>query len=128
MKKVFLLLVCALFTLTSFSQEFKKVQRMTVISYDEQKGDWVDDRTTYPQTLYVKIKGSEIIITSDYQQRIYTYGNVEENNYTTHVTYTWSALDKDDKPCKFIMKHFKTGEIIYMFIYNGVGVEYLMEN
>jgi hypothetical protein len=128
MKKVFLLLICAFFALTSFSQKFIKVERMTTLRYSDYKQNWEETETTYPTSIYVMIKGSEVIITSSYEQRIYTYGSPEKTDYTTHTVYTWKALDKDGTRLSFMIKIFKSGSIIYMFIYNGVGVEYLMDN
>lgn len=128
MKKLLVLLISMLLVTVSFAQEFVKVKRMTTIRYDNYKQDWVDSETTYPTSIYVMLKGSEIIITSAYEQRVYTYGNPEKSNYSTHTAYTWSALDKKGEKLKFILKIFETGEIIYMFLYRGIGVEYLMEN
>lgn len=127
MKKVFLLLVCALFALTSFSQEFIKVERMTTLEYSDYKQTWLEKETTYPTSIYVMIKGSEVIITSAYEQRIYTYGSPEKTTYSTHTVYTWKALDKDGTRLSFMIKIFNNGSIIYMFIYKGMGVEYQME-
>ena len=128
MKKLLVLVISMLLVTASFAQEFVKVKRMTTISYDNYKQDWVDGESTYPSSIYVMIKGSQIIITSAYEQRIYTYGNPEETKYPTHSAYTWSALDKKGDKLKFIIKIFGTGQIVYMFLYNGIGVEYLMDN
>jgi hypothetical protein len=127
MKKVFLLLVCAFFALTTFSQNFLKVKRMTTLEYSDSKQEWLETETTYPNSIYVMIKGSEIIITNSYEQRIYTYGSPEKSTYGTHTVYSWKALDKDGTRLSFMMKIFNSGSIVYMFIYNGVGVEYLMD-
>ena len=127
MKKLFLLLVCALFALTSFSQKFIKVERMTTTEYDRYKQEWVDKEVTYPTSIYVMIKGSEVIITSSYEQRVYTYGTPEKSTYPTHSAYLWKALDKSGTRCTFIMKIFNSGEVVYMFLYNGIGIEYLMD-
>jgi hypothetical protein len=127
MKKVFLLLICAFFALTSFSQKFIKVERMTTLQYSDYKQNWEEVETTYPSSIFVMIKGSEVIITSSYEQRIYTYGDPEKTNYTTHTVYTWRALDKEGMRLSFMIKIFNNGSVIYMFIYKGVGVEYLMD-
>ena len=128
MKKLLVLLISMLLVTVSFAQEFIKVKRMTTITYDNYKQDWVDGETTYPSSIYVMLKGSEVIITSAYEQRVYTYGSPEETKYTTHNTYLWNALDKSGTRLKFIIKIFKTGEVVYMFLYKGMGVEYLMDN
>lgn len=111
----------------SFAQEFVKVKRMTTMTYDRNKEEWVDGEYTYPSSIYVMIKSSQIIITSAYEQRIYTYGNPDKTEYSTHNTYTWNALDKKGDKLKFMIKIFETGDIVYMFLYNGMGVEYLMD-
>lgn len=111
----------------SFAQEFVKVKRMTTITYDDYKQEWVDGEYTYPSSIYVMIKGSQVIITSAYEQKIYTYGSPDKSEYSTHNAYTWSALDKKGDKLKFIIKIFNTGDIVYMFLYNGMGVEYLMD-
>jgi hypothetical protein len=105
----------------------RKVYSMSTLSYDKYKSDWIREKTTYPKNLNVFIKGSEILITNEYEQKIFTYGNCEENKYDSHVSYGWNALDKDGTKCYFIMKRFNDGEVIYMFIYNFVGIEYVTE-
>lgn len=127
MKKLLLLFISMLFVAISFAQEFVKVKRMTTITYDRIKEDWIDGEYTYPTSIYVMLKGSEIIITSDYEQRLYTYGNPHKVEYSTHTAYTWKALDKSGTSCHFILKMFKTGAIVYMFLYDGIGIEYLMD-
>lgn len=128
MKKLILLLTLSIaFTVSAFSQSFKRVEKMTLIIYDKDKGEWVDDKVTYPKGLNVMIKGSEIIITNEYEQRVYTYGECQKNMYSTHATYSWDALDKEGTKCRFIMKRFFDGAVIYMFIYEFMGIEYLME-
>lgn len=112
---------------TSFSQNFEKVYQMTTMSFDKVKKEWVEQNVTYPSGIYVMLKGSEVIITSDYQQRIYTYGEAQENDYPTHKSYTWKAIDKSGINCKFIFKVFKNGTIVYMFLYDGACVEYVMQ-
>lgn len=128
MKKLLVLLISMLLVAVSFAQEFVKVKRMTTITYDDYKQEWVDGEYTYPSSIYVMIKGSQVIITSAYEQKIYTYGNPDKSEYSTHNAYTWSALDKKGEKLKFMIKIFKTGEVIYMFLYRGIGVEYLMDH
>ena len=128
MKKKILLIICFIsLSFYSFSQNMKKVYSMSVLSYNEAKSDWIRDKTTYPKNLNVFIKGSEVLIVNEYEQKIFTYGNCEEDKYETHISYGWNAIDKDGTKCYFIIKHFYNGQVIYMFIYNGVGVEYVME-
>jgi hypothetical protein len=128
MKKLILLLTLSIaFTVSAFSQSFKKVHRMALITYDKDKGEWVEDKVSYPNGLHVMIKGSEIIITSQSEQRVFTYGECEKNVYPKHITYSWDALDKEGTKCRFIMKHFSDGAVVYMFIYQFMGIEYLME-
>ena len=128
MKKTITLFVCTiLLTLTSFSQNMRKVYSMSVMSFSESKNDWIRDKTTFPKDLNVFIKGSEILIVNEYEQKIFTHGNCEENKYNTHISYGWNAIDKDGTKCYFIMKRFYEGQVIYMFIYDGVGIEYVME-
>jgi hypothetical protein len=128
MKKTITLFVCSiLLTLTSFSQNMRKVYSMSVMSFSESKNDWIRDKTTFPKDLNVFIKGSEILIVNEYEQKIFTHGNCEENKYNTHISYGWNAIDKDGTKCYFIMKRFYEGQVIYMFIYDGVGIEYVME-
>jgi hypothetical protein len=97
------------------------------MSFSESKNDWIRDKTTFPKDLNVFIKGSEILIVNEYEQKIFTHGNCEENKYNTHISYGWNAIDKDGTKCYFIMKRFFEGQVIYMFIYDGVGIEYVME-
>lgn len=111
----------------SFAQEFVKVKKMTTITYDDYKQEWVDGEYTYPSSIYVMIKGSQVIITSAYEQKIYTYGDPDKLEYSTHNAYIWNALDKKGDKLKFIIKIFNTGDIVYMFLYNGMGVKYLMD-
>jgi hypothetical protein len=128
MKKVLLSLIFAFFiALCSFSQNMRKVYSMSTLSFSESKNDWIRDKTTYPKDLNVFIKGSEIFITNEYEQKIFTYGKCEEDKYQTHTSYGWNALDKEGTKCYFIMKRFNDGQIIYMFIYDRVGIEYVME-
>jgi hypothetical protein len=127
MKKLLLLFISMFFVAISFAQELVKVKRMTTMTYDRNKEEWVDGEYTYPSSIYVMIKGSNIIITSAYEQKIYTYGSPEKTEYPTHNAYIWSALDKKGDKLKFIIKIFNTGDVVYMFLYNGIGVEYLMD-
>ena len=127
MKKLLLLLICGIMSTAAFSQVFRKVATMSTMSYDKVKKDWIVDKTYNPSNLNVLIKGSEIIITNEYEQRIYTYGDYEKSAYATHVVYTWQALDKEGNKCKFMIKNFYSGGTVYLFMYDGVAIEYIME-
>ena len=128
MKKLIFLLLCGIAISTSvFSQTFRKVAKMSTMSYDRIKKDWVVEKSYSPSNLAVLIKGSEIIIANEYEQRIYTYGDCEKDTYDTHVVYAWLAIDKDGKKCKFMIKNFFSGGTVYIFMYNEIAVEYIME-
>jgi hypothetical protein len=128
MKKLIFLLLCGIAISTSvFSQTFRKVATMNAMSYNRIKKDWVVDKSYSPSNLAVLIKGSEIIIANEYEQRIYTYGDCEKDTYDTHVVYSWPALDKDGKKCKFMIKNFFSGTTVYTFLYDELAIEYIME-
>lgn len=92
MKKIILLLVFAITSVISYSQNFNKVYRASYIKYEG--GRWVDDVTRYPENMFLILDGSEVKITNESESKYITYGNPKITKYETHNCSTWSAYDQ----------------------------------
>lgn len=130
MKKLTLLtLAVMLFAFSSTAQKVSKVYRMATLIYNYVSKDWDRSDINYPTGINVMIKNAnEVIIMTSYEQRVYLLGSPDKTYHKTHSTYTWKAIDKSGTNCSFMIKIFENGDIIYIFLYDDVGIEYLMAN
>jgi len=125
MKKVSTLLIGLFMTFTSFSQSFQKVAKAVAYSYIN--NEWVTDRTTYPETMYVIINGSEIKVTNKTESKYITYGYPKKENTSEYESNTWDAYDQDGDPCSFSMTRYYETEGYSIFVmYKRVAVQYII--
>lgn len=130
MKKATLLTFAVmLLSMSTMAQKVSKVYRMATLVYNYAKKDWDRSDINYPTGINVMIKNAkEVIVMNSYEQRVYLMGEPNKTYHKTHSTYTWKAIDKSGTSCSFMIKLFEDGDIIYIFLYDDIGVEYLMAN
>jgi hypothetical protein len=125
MKKILLTLLIIFVSTFCHAQSWDKVYYINFIKFED--GTWVDDKSQETDNTFILIKGSEVIIRAKDINRYMTYGDCQTKNYDTHIASSWKCLDKEGDDCTFIMKRFNNGTIIYMIIYNRVGVEFYIK-
>jgi len=128
MKKLFLVVSLLLLTTFCHSQSFDKVVKATLIKYID--GRWVDSESTYPEGMFIIMKGSEIKITNEGESKYVTYGEYKKTSYNDYVCYSWNCYDKNGRDCIFMMKMPYDGKgMVLMFIYSSrnIGFEYVTE-
>ena len=128
MKKLLLVVTLLLVTTFCYSQSFNKVYKATYIKYIN--GRWVDGESTYPESMFIIMEGSEIKITNESESKFITYGDYQKTSYNDFVCYSWNCYDKKGNDCTFMMKKPYEGKrMVLMFIYSSlnVGLEYITE-
>jgi hypothetical protein len=126
MKKIIISLCLLFITTFSHAQEWSKVRMVNIIEY--KNGKWVDGNSHYPDNYFIKLNGSEVIVKANEISRYMTYGDSEDAKYSTHVAYSWKAIDDKGDNCTFIMKKFfEDGTTIYMITYRNIGVEFYLK-
>lgn len=105
MKKITTLIIGLLFSVASFSQSFAyKVLKTTTYEYYYDK--WYPKDSTYPSQMFFFIDGRKIKVTDRKNSNYYCYGKVETSRYTSHVSYSWKAIDEEQRDCMIIIKKF----------------------
>jgi hypothetical protein len=127
MKKITLLVLTLIITITTYSQSFYKIFKSTKSEYRDEK--WITIATYYPTDEFVILDNTNISI-SNYKFKV--YGDYEKTEFEEHKTLTWKAINANGDKCYFMMKLFNpniTSHIIYSIIYeSGVMYEYETEN
>lgn len=127
MKKITLMIALLLLWGASFSQKFNKVYRSIYSTYDY--GEWVTKDSRYPQSMYITLDGSDIMINNDAESHYKTYGNSSKSTFESHECYTWNCIDRKGISCLFMMKRFyESGTYVFCFVYRGYMFEYVIEN
>lgn len=127
MKKITLLLITLLITITIYSQSFDRVIQATKSEYIN--GNWKTIATNKPVDMFVIIKDWDITIGT---RKFKTYDEQEKTTYTTHVCYSWKCIDSEGNKCIFLMKKFNpdiSDHMLYSILYyeNGIMFEYETE-
>lgn len=125
MKKITLLAITLLLTITSFSQSFDKIIKATKLQWINE--EWKIVSTGYPNDMFVIINQDEITI-GNYKFK--TYDNPERNIYNTHICYTWKAINENAEKCIFMMKKFNsnlTSHMMYSIVYTNSQIMYEYE-
>lgn len=126
MKKITLLAITLLLTITSFSQSFDKIIKATKLQWINE--EWKIVSTGYPTDMFVIINQDEITIG---KYKFKTYDTPERNIYDTHICYTWKAINGNAEKCLFMMKKFNpnlTTHMIYTIVYTNLQIMYEYES
>lgn len=123
--KIITLLIGLFMTTISLSQSFDKVEK--AIFYTYKYGDWVTEKTTYPEGMFVIMNGYEIKITNQNESKFITYGIPKKENTSEYESNTWDAYDKDGDRCLFVMtKYYNTDGYSIFIMYNKMALQYII--
>ena len=127
MKKVILFLFAIIVSTISFCQDYNRIIKATKYEYNNK--EWEKVSETFPEEEFVILDTWDITIGT---YKIRAYGEVEENKYEKHTTYTWKAVNKNGDKCYFMMKKFDpevTTNIIFSVVYDeGIMFQYETQN
>lgn len=129
MKKVIsLTIIASLFVMTSFSQTFDKVRKALYYTYEKEQ--WVAGTPTYPERMFIIIKGNDIKITNQSNSRYITYGDNRKENTKDYDSDTWDAYDQDGSTCTvMITKYFDAPgySVFIMYADKNIAIQYITE-
>ena len=109
---------------SAFCQDFYKISKTVFQIYNGR--NWVENRVTYPEGLFVIIKSNEITITNKKESKFIIYGDYEESRFESHTTYTWNCYDEEGKSCICMLKVPKyNNTICFTFMYDNYCFDYI---
>jgi hypothetical protein len=127
MKKITMILVALMLTITGFSQSVNKVSKAQYLVYEG--GTWITKTSKRPSNMFVILDKDNVSITNEARSRYVTYGEPEKVTYETFVCYTWSCVDSKGKDCSFLLKNFPDNSSIMIISYaaEGYAFEYFTD-
>ena len=133
MKKLTLLMIAIVISITSFSQaSFYKVISVTYSQYID--NEWVEQSTnnTESNNIFMIFNNSSIKVTNKNESSFVTYGDATDQDYPDHTAKIWTAYDKNGNDCYIMIKKWKnnTENISVSAIYPDKSelFEYIVEN
>jgi hypothetical protein len=129
MKKVIsLTIIASLFVMTSFAQTFDKVRKALYYTYEKEQ--WVAGTPTYPERMFIIIKGSEVRVTNKSDSKYITYGDNRHEKTSDYDSDTWDAYDEDGSTCTLmITKYFDVPgySVFVMYADKNIAIQYITE-
>ena len=120
MKKLTLLMIAIVISITSFSQaSFYKVISVTYSQYID--SEWVEQSTnnTESNNIFMIFNNSSIKVTNKNESSFVTYGDATDQDYPDHTAKIWTAYDKNGDDCYVMIKvlkkdaEYKSVSIVY---------------
>ena len=127
MKKITMLIIAAFIVITSANaQTADKI--IKAIVWVKDKGEWVVNKRTYPETMYVVMVENDIRISNASDSRYITYGNPRKENTEDYDSRTWDAYDEESKKCTFTITiyHKVSGYSIFAIYENDIAIQYVV--
>lgn len=124
MKKLLSLLILT-FSLSFVSaQTFNKVTECRLEVYNG--SEWVVKERNFPEKMFVIIKDKNVKITNSDESEYEVYGDADFSKYESHYAYVWSAVSKDAKNCRLLIKTSKENNTILevAILFDGVCYAY----
>lgn len=115
MKKLSLLLITLILTITTHAQSFDRVIKATKLKW--QNEEWKTVSSGYPTDMFIIVKEDEITVG---KYKFKTYDKPNETTYPTHICFTWKTVNQNGEKCLFMMKKFLseiTRGIVYSIVY-----------
>lgn len=128
MKKIILIALLSMLSISGFSQSRNKVYKSTLLYFDGE--EWVAKKSTYPKSMYITIKDKRISINNESQSRFTMYGESRKTEYDSHNCYTWDCIDEEGVDCLFMFKRmFEDDRVVLSFVYtrDGYMLQYIIE-
>lgn len=83
-----------------------KITKTTYLVYNDYWREWTSIDSTYPTEMYAFFDKKKIKITDRSHSNYIVYGEPEIETKDDHTTYTWKAIDEEQRECNIMLERF----------------------
>jgi uncharacterized protein YxeA len=132
MKKISILLLALVVTITSFAQTFDRAYKLQVGRFNKYNETWKWDEPMDVDLLFT-LEKSYLKIHDEYGTRLWTYEDLGEKidydkDGDKFIKHTWRAYDEKNRKCNFVMLFYYNISLqVYTIQYNDMAFRYYIK-